>query len=172
MSATPNLCDPPGAASYASPAPTRETLAELIRSFLASDITAFAFDEKLDPYRDSDDPVIYHVVNVVWYHYDDCDDHLVCFSKQQWDYFQRLLLVLSSNCRVETEFRRQWSFTFRDIYRPCNCIPHVRISQNQVPKTHWCANSTLTVHVSVLANSCLHHVANIFANPVDTPNAS
>ncbi|MBL8812697.1 MAG: hypothetical protein JNM43_21205 [Planctomycetaceae bacterium] len=74
-----------------------------------SELTAFAFDEQLDAYRGSEDPVIRHVVQEVWYHYDDCDDHLVCFSKQQWDYFQRLLLVLSSNCRIETELHRHWS---------------------------------------------------------------
>ena len=45
----------------------------------------------------------------MWYHYDDCDDHLVCFNKQQWDYFQRLLLVLASNCRIETQSECCWS---------------------------------------------------------------
>ena len=92
-----------------SPEPSRASLATLIRTFLAGEITAFQFDDRLESFRDSDDPVIMYVVDSVWYHYDDCDDHLVCFSKQQWDYFQRLLLVLASNCRVETEIERQWS---------------------------------------------------------------
>ena len=73
----------------------RESLSALIQAFLAGEITAFEFDERLDPYRDSNDPVIRHVVEAVWYHYDDCHDHLVCLSKSQWDYFQRLLLVLA-----------------------------------------------------------------------------
>lgn len=112
MNITPNPYDPPKAAlcnDTPKRAPSRESLAELICSFLASEITAFAFDEKLDSYRESDDPVICHVVAAVWYHYDDCDDHLVCVSKQQWDYFQRLLLVLSSDCRVHTESSTRWS---------------------------------------------------------------
>ncbi|MAX36757.1 MAG: hypothetical protein CME33_09360 [Gimesia sp.] len=106
MSSTPNRYDPHNTAPTAI---SRESLAELIQSFLASDITAFVFDEKLDAYRESDDPVIRHVVDAVWYYYDDCDDHLVCFSKQEWDYFQRLLLVLSSDCRVEAKSQRRWS---------------------------------------------------------------
>ena len=87
----------------------RESLSALIQAFLAGEITAFEFDERLDPYRDSNDPVIRHVVEAVWYHYDDCHDHLVCLSKSQWDYFQRLLLVLASDCRIETQTERRWS---------------------------------------------------------------
>jgi hypothetical protein len=112
MSGTLNPYDPPEADPHcgnANSVPSRKSLAELIRSFLASDITAFAFDEKLDTFRDSADPIIRHVVDAVWYHYDDCDDHLVCFSKEEWDYFQRLLLVLSSDCSVRTESSTRWS---------------------------------------------------------------
>ena len=109
MSVTPSSNDPPLHEAQATSAPSRASLAALLQSFLASEITAFKFDERLDGFRDSNDPVIRHVVDAVWYHYDDCDDHLVCFSKQQWDYFQRLLLVLHSNCRIETESKRHWS---------------------------------------------------------------
>ena len=89
--------------------PTREALATTIRAFLASDITAFEFDEQLDGFRDSTDTVIQHVVDSVWFHYDDCDNHLVCLDKTEWDYFQRLLLVLSSECLVEKKTERRWS---------------------------------------------------------------
>ena len=89
---------------------SRESLAKLIRTFISSEITAFDFDDGLDPYRDSDDPVVRHVVGAAWYHYDDCDDHLVCFSKEQWDYFQRLLLALESDSRIESDSERRWSF--------------------------------------------------------------
>jgi hypothetical protein len=112
MSATPNPYDPPqtnAASDDIDQQPSRESLAELIRSFLASDITAFEFDERLDAYRDCDDPVVSHVAFAVWYHYDDCVDHFVCLSKPEWDYFQRLLLVLAAPCRVETQSHWQWS---------------------------------------------------------------
>ena len=89
--------------------PSRDSLATTIRAFLSSDITAFEFDERLDAFRDSKDSVIQHVVEAVWFHYDDCDDHRVCMSKTEWDYFQRLLLVLSSDCRIEKKTERRWS---------------------------------------------------------------
>jgi hypothetical protein len=91
-------------------APSRQSLIRTIQAFLESDITAFEFDERLDAFRDSDDLVIQHVVEAVWYHYDDFDDHFVCITKSEWDYFQRLLLVLASDCRIEQEAERQWSF--------------------------------------------------------------
>lgn len=107
-----NPYEPPRgeSASYETDAvPSRGSLTSLIQSFLDSEITAFQFDELLDPFRDSDDPIVQHVAEAVWYHYDDCDDHLVCLSKQEWDYFQRLLLVLNSNCRLEKKTDREWS---------------------------------------------------------------
>jgi hypothetical protein len=88
---------------------SRAMLTTLIQAFLNSEITAFQFDERLDQFRDLDDPVIRHVVDAVWYHYDDCDDHFVCLSKQEWDYFQRLLLALNSDCRIEIKIDRRWS---------------------------------------------------------------
>ena len=88
---------------------SRESLSQLIQAFLASEITAFDFDERIDPFRDSSDPVIRHVVDAVWYYYDDCKDHFVCLSKQEWDYFQRLLMVLASDCRIVTQTNRSWS---------------------------------------------------------------
>ena len=89
--------------------PTRENLSKLIEQFLESKISAFDFDERLEVFYDSDDPIIRHVVNQVWYHYDDLEDHFMCFTKQQWDFFQRLLLVLAADCRVKNEAKTSWS---------------------------------------------------------------
>ncbi len=88
---------------------SRHELAGLIRRFLASEIKAFQFDEELDRFHESSDPIIRHVVHSVWHYYDDCVDHLVCLDKPQWDYLQRLLLMLDANCCIETECKRQWS---------------------------------------------------------------
>lgn len=89
--------------------PTRSGLTAVIESFLDGSSTAFEFDERLDEFRDSNDPVIRFVVNTVWYHYDDCDDHLVCLSKPEWNLYQRLLLLLASDCQIETTTKRIWS---------------------------------------------------------------
>jgi hypothetical protein len=45
----------------------------------------------------------------LWYHYDDCQDHKVVASKEEWDYFQRLLLILKSDAELQHHSRRVWS---------------------------------------------------------------
>jgi hypothetical protein len=47
----------------------------------------------------------------VWFHYDDCRDHLAMLSKPEWDYFQRLLLLLESSHQIEITKVRRWSWT-------------------------------------------------------------
>lgn len=89
----------------------RNDLAALIRRYLDEQIKAFEFDEALDTFRDSVDSGIRFVANAMWCHYDDCNDHLVVASKQQWDYFQRLLLLLESSSTVVQGHHRQWSVT-------------------------------------------------------------
>lgn len=89
--------------------PTRESLAKAMRSFLNSEITAFEFDDQLELFRDSEDPIIKFAADVAWCYYDDCHDHLVCLDKQQWDFFQRLLLLLAADCTIETSSKQIWS---------------------------------------------------------------
>lgn len=89
----------------------RNELAVLIRRYLDEQIKAFDLDEALESFCDSDDSGVRYVASTMWYHYDDCDDHLIVANKQQWDYFQRLLLLLESNSTVIQEHRRQWSVT-------------------------------------------------------------
>lgn len=89
----------------------RAELASLIRRFLSEDLTAFEFDEQLMEFYGSSDSAIQYVARAVWLHYDDCDDHLVTLSKPEWDYFQRLLLLLESDRHVETVQARRWSGT-------------------------------------------------------------
>jgi len=88
----------------------RESLAATIRAFLDSEITAFEFDERLEDFRDSEDPVLQYVAVAVWHYYDDCDDHLVCMNREEWNFLQRLLLMLSSDCTLEIQSQRIWSF--------------------------------------------------------------
>ena len=54
----------------------------------------------LDDFRRSRDPTVRFVTQAVWYHYDDCLDHVVTLSKTEWDYFQRLLLLLESERQI------------------------------------------------------------------------
>ncbi len=89
----------------------RNKLSALIRRYLDEDIMAFDLDEALDDFRDSSDSGLRFVTDSLWYHYDDCDDHLIVASKSEWDYFQRLLLLLESNSTVTTRRHRHWSAT-------------------------------------------------------------
>ena len=89
----------------------RTALAQTIRQFLDARISAFAFDEALDPFRGSSDSTVRFVAQAVWYYYDDCTDHMVTLSKPEWDYFQRLLLLLESDGQIITTSARRWSWT-------------------------------------------------------------
>jgi hypothetical protein len=91
---------------------SRDQLADLIERYLDEQITAFAFDEKILEIADGTvDQTVRHVGNLLWYYYDDCTDHKVVLSKQDWDLFQRLLLLLRSDGELKAEARYLWSFT-------------------------------------------------------------
>ena len=47
------------------------------------------------------DSTVKFVNRVMWFHYDDCKDHKIVASKQEWDYFNRLLLLLESEAEAE-----------------------------------------------------------------------
>lgn len=89
----------------------RNRMVEAIEAYLDDRITAFEFDERLD--ASSMDPLVGEVAHLCWFHYDDCTDHLVVLSKEQWDLFQRLILLLKSD--VESlppceRIKRRWGF--------------------------------------------------------------
>jgi hypothetical protein len=111
MEPNPYASPAPAAAEGRLDRPARAALAATIRGFLDDRVSAFALDEALDEFRDSSDPTVRFVALTLWYHYDDCRDHMVALSKAEWDYFQRLLLVLHSDCQVATTWVRRWSWT-------------------------------------------------------------
>ncbi len=88
----------------------RDCLSGLVRQYLNEEIKAFEFDEALDEYRTSDDSVVRFVSFQLWCYYDDCNDHLVVLSRREWNYLQRLLLLLESNSTAETRQSWNWSY--------------------------------------------------------------
>jgi len=88
----------------------RNCLAELIRRYLDEEIKSFDFDDALDKFRGSEDYAVQFVSDALWYHYDDCDDHFVVLSKPEWNYFQRLLLLLESDSSVRFTQSRHWTY--------------------------------------------------------------
>ena len=87
----------------------RDRLAAVMRDYLAEETTAFRFaDQTWEIGAASSDPTVQFVVSQLWYHYDDCKDHKVVLSKEQWDYFQRLILLLKSDAHVQVQKTRRW----------------------------------------------------------------
>jgi hypothetical protein len=88
----------------------RNRLANTIRRYMDETLTAFAFDEEINEVRKAtSDDTVQFVVDSLWFHYDDCKDHLAGLSKSEWDYFQRLILLLESDAEIERVRQRQWS---------------------------------------------------------------
>ncbi|MHC1767374.1 MAG: hypothetical protein AB9869_24370 [Verrucomicrobiia bacterium] len=89
----------------------RDALAEVINRYLTDGLTSFKFDDALsDISVRTKDETVKHVANLFWYHYDDIEDHKVVASKGEWDFFQRLLLILKSEANiVEETGKRIWT---------------------------------------------------------------
>src|SRR5450759_2567420 len=89
----------------------RDRLVEVIIRYLNEELTAFKLDEALSEIGvRTKDETVKQVVNLFWYHYDDVEDHKVVASKEEWDYFQRLLLVLKSDADIVVETgKRKWT---------------------------------------------------------------
>jgi hypothetical protein len=89
----------------------RDALVEVIDRYLADDLTAFKLDDALsDITARTKDETVKQVADLLWYHYDDLEDHKVVASKAEWDFFQRLLLILKSDGDlVEETGKRKWT---------------------------------------------------------------
>ena len=88
----------------------RDIVTAEVRRFLKGETTAFAFDDAIYDVE-SDDPTVRDIVYRLWYHYDDCKDHTVTLSKPEWNYFQRLLLILESDRHIESQTTRTWRWS-------------------------------------------------------------
>ena len=85
-------------------------MATTIRSFMDGTTTAFEFDETLTEVSNSTtDRTVRFIREALWYHYDDCVDHKIVAAKIEWDYFNRMLLLLDSESKVvTTESPHRW----------------------------------------------------------------
>jgi hypothetical protein len=89
----------------------RDNLIEVINRYLNEELTAFKLDEALlEIGAKTKDETVNQVVSLFWCHYDDVEDHKVVASKEEWDYFQRLLLILRSDAEIVQETgKRKWT---------------------------------------------------------------
>jgi hypothetical protein len=89
----------------------RKQMADIIRAYMNEEIMAFEFNNALDEIRlQTKDRTVEKIFYSLWYHYDDLKNHRIVASKELWDYFHRLLLVLESGAEMETTISRKWSF--------------------------------------------------------------
>lgn len=87
----------------------RDRLIRTMEQFLSEKTTAFQFDDALcDISRNNSDPTVESVADLLWSYYDDCKDHKVVLNKTEWDYIQRLMLILKSNAHIELENHTHW----------------------------------------------------------------
>jgi hypothetical protein len=89
----------------------RDWLIEVINRYLSDDLTAFKLDEALsDISVKTKDQTVKHVADLLWCYYDDLTDHNVIASKEEWNFFQRLLLILKSDANLIQETgERRWT---------------------------------------------------------------
>lgn len=88
----------------------RDKLIEAISEYLNDTVTAFVFDEHLyEIATTTKDETVCQVVDALWFYYDDCKDHKVVLTKEQWNYFQRLILLLQSDSHIHVTLTRHWS---------------------------------------------------------------
>jgi hypothetical protein len=89
----------------------RDALVEVINRYLTDDLTALKLDDALSEIAArTKDETVKQVVHLFWYHYDDVEDHKVVASKEEWDYFQRLLFILKSDADIVVETgKRKWT---------------------------------------------------------------
>lgn len=87
---------------------SRKGLCRLVRLFLNDQILALEFGHRLEKFEESDDSTIRLCVGQFWNYYDDIEEHQVCLSKPDWDYVQRLLLALESDCRLLERRKYHW----------------------------------------------------------------
>jgi hypothetical protein len=90
---------------------SRDRLADAIEAFLVGEIGSFEFDDRIFAIHDTtEDKTVPNVVCLLWHHYDDIKDHPVALSRVEWDYFQRLLLLLRSDASLVTVRLHRWTW--------------------------------------------------------------
>ena len=99
----------------------RDEMGKAIRDYMEERIGAFELHDSLDCIaHETEDGTVKVIGRQIWFHYDDCKDHKIVASKQTWDYFNRLLLLLESEAEAEfvrtrTSWRAEWhSFFHRE----------------------------------------------------------
>ncbi len=86
----------------------RQKIVDLLQLYMDEKITAFAFNDGLCELYHSKDHTAAWTVRQLWYYYDDIKDHKIHATKEVWDYFWRLRLLLESEAEIDIFSNRYW----------------------------------------------------------------
>ncbi len=88
----------------------RKEIADNLRSYLNEEITAFKFNDAIQEVaRKTKDRTAQEMIKALWSCYDDCTDHKVVATKEVWNFFYRIMLLLESEGELEIVKVRKWS---------------------------------------------------------------
>jgi len=80
----------------------RNKMASALRSYMDEEITAFQLDEVLNRISEATkDETVKDISFILYFYYDDIENHKIVASKEEWNYFNRLLLLLESDGEYE-----------------------------------------------------------------------
>ena len=95
----------------------RNGLIQCINEYINGKIKSFEFDEKLDLFRGSEDSTVRDISFELWFFYDDIIDHPVHATRRDWNYWQRLILILASGAEIEEEvYEHNETYTLLRLY--------------------------------------------------------
>lgn len=110
---------------------SRNKIVDAIKKYMNDEISAFEFDDVLWEIA-TEDETAKDVCKLLWYFYDDCNDHKVVADKETWDLFNRLLLLLESDGELHTgKTKKIWSI--RNLIAGLSLFPFIYI----VIETGW-----------------------------------
>lgn len=87
----------------------RDQIAAALQSYMDERITAFELNEALWEIA-TPDKTAREIIYALWFFYDDITDHSIVASRDDWDYFNRLLLLLQSEGELENaKTQHRWT---------------------------------------------------------------
>ena len=87
-------------------------LATCLRAFLEGSVRRDAFHDRIGAIAaETHDETVQQFVVWLWFCFDDLKNHKIVATRTDWNYFQRLLLILSTDAHVRTESTRSWHWT-------------------------------------------------------------
>jgi len=137
----------------------RDKMVEAIEAYMDEKIEAFEFDDQImDISWDCKDIAVQRSVEILWYFYDDLVDHKVTATKESWNLFHRILLLLKSDADISVSRQVIWSVT-QIIALICLLV---------IPVAAVCSGSTWPYPVCWFCAGVLSYAMSRYRGKIDT----